>query len=111
MIAQMHRKYGPETIDSVIASMSQVPSDILTMLLFATEVGTQDRIDIVPLFETIDDLNAAVSVMRIVFENPEYQKHLRARNMRQQIMLGYSDSNKDGGYLASNWGLYTTQQA
>lgn len=103
MIAQAHASYGPACIDTVIASMTQTASDVLSMLLFAREVGVEDNIDLVPLFETVDDLHAAPEIMRQLFENALYMAHLRARGMRQQIMLGYSDSNKDGGYLASNW--------
>ncbi len=111
MIARAHKRYGTAVIDSVIASMSTAPSDTLTMLLFAREVGVQDQVDLVPLFETIEDLRAAPEVMEALFNNPQYRKHLEIRGMRQQIMLGYSDSNKDGGYFASNWNLYTAQQA
>jgi len=110
MIGKAHREYGKACIDSVIASMSTAPSDILTMLLLAREVGIQHDVDIVPLFETIDDLKAAPQIMTALFENPEYRKQLAARGMHQQIMLGYSDSNKDGGYLASNWNLYAAQK-
>jgi phosphoenolpyruvate carboxylase len=110
MIAKAHHDFGKEVIDNVIASMSQQPSDVLAMLMFAHEVGIQDDIDIVPLFETIDDLHASVQIMTTLFHNEEYAKHLKVRGMYQQIMIGYSDSNKDGGYLASNWGLYTTQR-
>ncbi len=111
VIAQAHRRYGKTVIDSVIASMSTAPSDTLTMLLFAREVGVQDDVDLVPLFETIEDLRDASEVMAALFNNPEYHKHLEIRGMRQQIMLGYSDSSKDGGYIASNWNLYMAQQA
>jgi len=111
VIARAHRQYGSSVIDSVIASMSTAPSDTLTMLLFAREVGVQDNVDLVPLFETIEDLQASADVMEVLFTNPEYAKHLQKRGMRQQIMLGYSDSNKDGGYFSSNWNLYTAQQA
>ena len=111
VIAQAHRQYGATVIDSVIASMSTAPSDTLTMLLFAREVGVQDAVDLVPLFETIEDLRASAEVMEVLFTNPEYAKHLQIRGMRQQIMLGYSDSNKDGGYFSSNWNLYAAQQA
>ncbi|MBZ0307447.1 MAG: phosphoenolpyruvate carboxylase, partial [Anaerolineae bacterium] len=110
MITYAHRQYGKEVIDSVIASMSQHPSDILTLLLFAKEVGVQNDVDVVPLFETIDDLHNAADTMKILFDNPQYQQHLKNRAMRQQIMLGYSDSGKDGGYLSSNWNLYVAQQ-
>jgi phosphoenolpyruvate carboxylase len=114
MIATAHQRYTPIVIDSVIASMSQQPSDILAMLMLAKEVGIQNDVDIVPLFETIDDLHAAPAVMTTLFNNPEYRKYLDTRGVRrgprQQIMLGYSDSSKDGGYLASNWNLYMAQQ-
>lgn len=110
MIAQSHKTYGKVVIDTFIASMSQQPSDVLALLLLAKEVSIADALDLVPLFETIDDLQNAPQVMTQLFENAEYRKHLVARGYRQQIMIGYSDSGKDGGYLASNWNLYTAQQ-
>jgi phosphoenolpyruvate carboxylase len=109
MVGKAHSRYGTWVIDSFIASMSQNASDVLLMLLFATEVQIADHIDIVPLFETVEDLKNAPEVMRTLFANPEYQQHLKARQHRQQIMIGYSDSNKDGGYIASNWNLYEAQ--
>jgi phosphoenolpyruvate carboxylase len=116
MIAVAHQRYGPEVINTAIASMSQTPSDTLTMLLFAREAGVADDLDLTPLFETVDDLHAAPDVMTTLFDNPEYARYLDARtdaegNARQQIMIGYSDSNKDGGYIASNWSLYRAQEA
>jgi phosphoenolpyruvate carboxylase len=110
MMAEAHKRYGKVVIDTFIASMSQNPSDILAMLLLAREVGISQDIDIVPLFETIDDLHNAPEVMTALFANERYREHLQARGNRQQIMIGYSDSGKDGGYLASNWNLYTAQQ-
>ena len=114
MIAAAHAKYDNIVIDTVIASMSTQPSDVLTMLLFAREVGIANDVYIVPLFETIDDLYRSPKVMEALFENPEYRKHLVARagkrGLRQQVMIGYSDSGKDGGYLASNWNLYNAQR-
>ena len=114
MIAQAHQMYSPIVIDSVIASMSKQPSDVLTMLLLATEVGVQDDLEMVPLFETIDDLYRGTEVMKQLFKNEAYWAHMRVRGERrglhQQIMIGYSDSSKDGGYLASNWHLYQAQQ-
>jgi phosphoenolpyruvate carboxylase len=110
MIAEAHRKYGPVVIDTFIASMSQQPSDVLAMLVLAQEVGVDQQLDIVPLFETIDDLDSAPGIMETLFQNPAYRSHLAKRGMRQQIMIGYSDSGKDGGYLASNWFLYGAQQ-
>lgn len=110
MIATAHRRHGPAVIDTVIASRTEAPSDVLAMLVFASEVGVQDSLDLVPLFETIEDLHNAPAVMAALFDNAEYRRHLEARGGRQQIMLGYSDSNKDGGYFASNWSLYTAQE-
>jgi phosphoenolpyruvate carboxylase len=114
MIGQAHEKYGSVVIDTCIASMSKHPSDVLTMLLFATEVGVADKVQIVPLFETIDDLHNAPIIMKQFLENPVYRAHLESRKdsrgLHQQIMIGYSDSGKDGGYLASNWHLYQAQQ-
>lgn len=115
MIATAHEDYGAEVIDTVIASMSKQPSDVLTMLLFAHEIGAADHLEIVPLFETIADLRNAPQVMQTLFTNDAYNAHMKTRaaargRMRQQIMIGYSDSSKDGGYMASNWNLYTAQQ-
>ncbi|MBC8098243.1 MAG: phosphoenolpyruvate carboxylase, partial [Armatimonadetes bacterium] len=110
MVAAAQHQYGTAAIDTFIASMSQNASDILAMLLFAREVGVAEQIDIVPLFETVDDLQRAPHIMRALFDNNEYRAQLTARGQRQQIMIGYSDSNKDGGYIASNWSLYEAQQ-
>jgi phosphoenolpyruvate carboxylase len=110
MMATAHRTYGTVVLDTVIASMSQAPSDLLTMLLFAKEVGVQEQVDLVPLFETLDDLRRAPAILQTLFENALYRQHLAQRGNRQQVMLGYSDSSKDGGYLASNWSLYTAQE-
>ncbi len=110
MIAQAHEGFGPHCIDSVIASMSKRPSDILTMLLFASEVGITERVDIVPLFETVSDLEAAEQTMSTLFSLPYYRNYLETRGMRQQVMVGYSDSSKDGGYMASRWGLFKAQE-
>ncbi len=114
MVAEAHELYDPIVIDTVIASMSRQPSDVMAMLMFAREVGIDQDIYIVPLFETIDDLYRAPDIMEELFDNAEYRKHLEARagkrGLRQQVMIGYSDSSKDGGYLASNWHLYNAQR-
>jgi phosphoenolpyruvate carboxylase len=68
------------------------------------------NIDIVPLFETIDDLQDAVEVMKILYTNPVYKEHLKRRSNRQTIMLGFSDGTKDGGYLMANWGIYKAKE-
>ena len=68
-------------------------------------------VDIIPLFETIDDLIAAKSVMRTLYSNPSYRKHLNQRKNIQTIMLGYSDGTKDGGYLMANWSIFKAKEA
>ena len=68
------------------------------------------NVDIVPLFETIDDLRAAGNVMKALYENEVYQKHLKRRNKTQTIMLGFSDGTKDGGYLMANWSIYKAKE-
>jgi len=110
MIADAHRLYGPACIDTFIASMCTAPSDTLALLLFAREVGVSDQLDLVPLFETVEDLQRAPQALRDLATCPVYREHLARRGNRQQVMLGYSDSAKDGGYLASNWALYQAQE-
>ena len=114
MVAEAQLRYGAIVIDTFIASMSQAPSDMLAMLLLASEVGVADHLELVPLLETIDDLYGGPDIMETLFANEAWMRHLQARGRRgglhQQIMVGYSDSSKDGGYLASNWHLYRAQQ-
>jgi len=114
MVAEAHARYSPIALDTFIGSMSQAPSDMLAMLLLASEVGVADELELVPLFETIEDLHDGPQIMRALFANKAWQRHLQARGHRrglhQQVMIGYSDSSKDGGYLASNWHLYRAQQ-
>lgn len=111
MVGDVHREHSPRAIDTFIASMSQNGSDVLALLLLAREVGIDQNISVVPLFETVEDLQHAPTVMTALFENPEYKAYLTRRGSVQQIMIGYSDSNKDGGYIASNWNLYQAQQS
>ena len=66
--------------------------------------------DVIPLFETIDDLKGAHVVMEALYKNPEYQNHLKRRGNRQSIMLGFSDGTKDGGYLMANWAIYRAKE-
>jgi phosphoenolpyruvate carboxylase len=66
--------------------------------------------DVIPLFETIDDLKGAHQVMEALYKNPQYQKHLKRRGNRQSIMLGFSDGTKDGGYLMANWAIYRAKE-
>ncbi len=109
---------GEDACDDYIISMSSSVSDVLTAMLFAKEAGLvkvqegrviQSRLDILPLFETIEDLRQAHLAMTNLFKNAAYMQHLTMRNMVQKIMIGYSDSNKDGGIVTSNFELIKAQ--
>jgi phosphoenolpyruvate carboxylase len=97
----------PDALGIYIISMTNELSDLLEVLLLQTLAGAS--LPIAPLFETLDDLNRAPSVLAELFVHPAYAVELTRRDRRQHIMLGYSDSNKDCGYLTANWTLYQTQ--
>ncbi|GIV21651.1 MAG: phosphoenolpyruvate carboxylase [Armatimonadota bacterium] len=111
------RYISPDSVRAYVISMTHGISDILEVLLLAKEAGLvrwrnghmESDIDVVPLFETIRDLHTCHTLMRDLFANRAYRHHLQARGNFQEIMLGYSDSSKDGGYLAANWSLHETQ--
>ncbi len=103
----IQREEGEAAAHHFILSMTHRANDLTDLLALARQ--TKARVDIVPLFETIDDLDGAPQVMDAVFRDTDYRDHLRRRGDIQEIMLGYSDSNKDGGYLAANWFLYRAQ--
>lgn len=104
----------PSTVGSYVVSMTHSVSDLLEPMLLAKEAGLGHMrdgfyhcpLDMVPLFETIEDLDTADERMETLFTHPAYSAHLKGRGNFQEIMLGYSDSNKDGGYLAANWALH-----
>ena len=106
-----HERVGPASVESYVVSMTRGPSDLLAVLLMARDAGVSDRLDVVPLFETVADLHAAPATLERLFENPAYARHLAARGGAQTVMVGYSDSNKDGGYLTANWELHRAQRA
>ncbi len=110
-IRQAHRRLGPHAIDTYIISMTEQPSQVLEVLLLAKDASLWGKIDITPLFESIDDLERAPGILRRLFQVPYYRQHLHARGNHQAIMIGYSDSNKDGGYLSAAWALYKAQIA
>ena len=103
-------RIAPEAIGSYVISMTEDTSDVLEVLLLASDAELFGRLDIAPLFETIDDLRRAPDVLDALFRIPEYHEHLAQRGHHQEVMIGYSDSNKDGGYLEANWALYRAQQ-
>lgn len=111
VIRQVHEVVGQRAIRNYIISMTHEVSQVLEVLLLAKDAGLSGQLNLVPLFETIQDLQHAPQFMQQLFETPEYAEHLRLCGNQQQIMIGYSDSNKDGGYLQANWQLYRGQQA
>jgi phosphoenolpyruvate carboxylase len=111
LVRRAHERVGPASVECYVVSMTRGPSDVLAVLLMAEDAGVADRLDIVPLFETVADLHAAPGTMERLLENPAYSRHLAARRGVQTVMVGYSDSNKDGGYLTANWQLHQAQRA
>ena len=109
--------YGPDAVPIYIVSMCRSVSDMLEAAVLLKEVGLLDAsatnpcspVGIVPLFETIDDLQRGASILEAALDLPVYRRLVRARGDSQEVMLGYSDSNKDGGYLAANWALYRAE--
>jgi phosphoenolpyruvate carboxylase len=115
--ADAHRRYGAAAVPHYVISKADGVSDILEVAALLKEVGLLHPrdgrldVDIVPLFETIGDLQRCAEVMDRLFQLPAYRRLLTSRGNRQEVMLGYSDSNKDGGYLTSSWELYKAQLA
>lgn len=121
VVRQARERLSQKAVRACVISMTHGISDVLEALLLAKEQGLvywtgegENRrlvsdLDIVPLFETIDDLQNCESLMSRLFGHPVYRMHLEARGHVQEIMLGYSDSSKDGGYLSANWALQETQ--
>lgn len=120
-LAQAQKMFGAGAADHYISSMTQDPSDLWATLFLGRQAGLvgPDRktgtwraaFDAVPLFETVPDLRVAASFMARLWAEPFYRELLSSRGNVQEIMLGYSDSNKNGGYLAANWELYKAQRA
>ena len=110
LMARARDVYGSEPLGPFIISMTRGPADVLTVLLLARWAGCDEGLSIVPLFETLDDLDRAPRVMSELFGLEAYRAHLTACGNDQMVMIGYSDSNKDGGYLAANWAIYGAQE-
>jgi phosphoenolpyruvate carboxylase len=113
-LADARRRHGPDALGSYIISMAHDRSDVLAVLALARRGGLVEDdgtvpLDIAPLFETVDDLRRGTDTLRDLLADPVYRTHLRARGDVQMVMLGYSDSGKDGGIAASRWGLQRAQ--
>lgn len=112
--ADAHNRFGPSVIRHSIISMAKTVSDLLEVALLLKEAGLvspggASALTIVPLFETIEDLRDCGAVMDKLFSVPYYRRLVASRNDTQEVMLGYSDSNKDGGFVTSGWELYKAE--
>ena len=104
---------GEIACNRYIISNNQTTLNVLQLFAMLKIIAFQDSLtcDIVPLFETIPDLEAAPKVMEELYTNPHYKKHLESRGFKQTIMLGFSDGTKDGGYLMANWAIFKAKEA
>ncbi|HXG40872.1 MAG TPA: phosphoenolpyruvate carboxylase, partial [Candidatus Limnocylindrales bacterium] len=124
-IAEIQRRFGPEACRRYVVSFTVRPDDVRAVLELA-RLAADGRfpaaetaglppaspvLDVVPLFESADALDGADRLLEAILADPLYRDHLRARGDRQEVMLGYSDSNKESGFLAANWLLYRAQEA
>ena len=114
MAVEAQRRYGHKIIHTAIISMAESVSDLLELAVLCKEVGLIDRsmrarVNLVPLFETIGDLRACSGIMAEVFKNRHLSRIIASRSKVQEVMLGYSDSNKDGGFVTSGWELYKAE--
>jgi phosphoenolpyruvate carboxylase len=113
--ARIHQRFGRAALPNHIISMTESVSDMLELALMLQQVGLLERgthqlhINIIPLFETIEDLRGCGAIMDDLFSLPYYRRLLGSRGNTQEVMLGYSDSNKDGGYVTANWELYKAE--
>ncbi|GAB9150681.1 phosphoenolpyruvate carboxylase [Bradyrhizobium diazoefficiens] len=112
--AEAHAKFGSDAIPQCIISMCKGMSDMLEVAVLLKEVGLvhpsgRSAINIVPLFETIEDLQASSAIMDRMLSLHDYRRLVDSRGSVQEVMLGYSDSNKDGGFVTSGWELYKAE--
>ncbi len=118
VMREIQDEIGGPAASTYVVSRTRSTDDLLRVLLLAREGGLVDlsrepplsRIDIVPLFETLDDLEHAPLILRSLFDDPIWRRQLDARGRRQEVMLGYSDSAKDAGIFPSAWALYRVQE-
>jgi phosphoenolpyruvate carboxylase len=108
-IRSAHRRYGAETVESYILSMCRGADDVFAAVLLAREAGATN-LNFVPLLETMDELRHADRVLRELLSDPSYRRLVAERGDLQEVMLGYSDSNKEAGITASQWEIHRAQQ-
>jgi len=112
-IRELQAAFGAEALPRYVVSFTRAPADV-TAVLALDAMATADagplELDLVPLLESRDALAGAGDLLRGLFDDPAYREHLERRGMGQEVMLGYSDSNKEAGYLAAAWSLYQAQE-
>ncbi|MEB3332971.1 MAG: phosphoenolpyruvate carboxylase [Synechococcaceae cyanobacterium] len=121
LLQRLQQEFGPRICRTYVISMSHTVSDLLEVLLLAKEAGLVDPLEqtsallVIPLFETVEDLQGAPAVMGRLFADPFYRRVIASNSDNgqplQEVMLGYSDSNKDSGFLSSNWEIHRAQIA
>ena len=115
-LGEIQGTYGEAMMHTVVLSMAHQPSDVLGLLLVAKVLHLTDlkegygHVDVSPLFEMIEALEVCGETLASLYRNPAYRAHLRARGQHQEVMVGYSDSMKDGGIFASRWHLFQAQR-
>lgn len=112
-ISEIQAKNGERGMNRYIISNSDAVKDVMNVLAFFKVCQYEDdaiKMDIIPLFETMEGLGNGESVMKELYENPIYKQHLQRRGNQQTIMLGFSDGTKDGGYLKANWEIFITKE-
>ena len=112
VIKEIQINNGEKAANRYIISNNKTALNVMQLFAMLKLVAFNENlsIDICPLFETIEDLENASDVMKLLYENTTYSAHLKQRNLKQHIMLGFSDGTKDGGYLMANWAIYKAKQ-
>ena len=107
-VAEAQGRFGEGAVDSVVVSGTESAADVLTVVDLAAEAGA--RVSPVPLFETIRDLDAAPAIVESLLDEPRFARVVEERGRRLEVMVGYSDSGKDGGYLTAQWEIFRAQE-
>ncbi|MFY0602820.1 MAG: phosphoenolpyruvate carboxylase [Flavobacteriaceae bacterium] len=112
-IKEIQYRNGEKGCNRYIISNNQTALNVMQTfaMLKLSDFGDQLPVDVIPLFETVDDLQNASDVMKVLYTNTAYRNHLKSRKDKQTIMLGFSDGTKDGGYLMANWSIFKAKEA
>lgn len=111
LMREIQQNNGELACHRYIISNCRGPLDVATLLALLRGTGWDEpAVDIVPLFETIADLNQAGEIMRGLYGDPRYREHVRRRDCKQTVMLGFSDGTKDGGYVTANWSIFKSKE-